>query len=69
MNKQEAVSEWRETELSAIRQQYEADKVPGYIARTESWNNWIDYMIRSGRLPERADGWTRPRECVAPWDR
>ena len=69
MSKQEAIAQWRETELEAVRQQYEPDNVPDYPARREAWNNWIDGMIKDDLLPARSGNWSHPVECIAPWER
>lgn len=63
MTKKQAVAVWREDVLPSVKEQYEQDGRPDRVARSESWNDWIDMMIRDRCVPRSAGDWTHPREC------
>lgn len=60
----DAIIMWRNTELPYIRREFEADGVPDYPARSESFNNWTDMLCKDGDISEwQYNNWTHPVEC------
>ncbi len=61
MTKKQAVAEYRETVLPAVRQQYERDGRIDKPARAEAWNNFTDYLCKSGQITMRQyETWGHP---------
>jgi hypothetical protein len=61
MTKSEAEAEFKEYVMPGLRTRYEQDGVPDKPARREAWNDFIDGLIRDGRLPSNAGNWSHPR--------
>jgi len=61
MTKKEFERRFREEVLPAVALKHERDGIPDRPARREAWKDEINFYIRQGDLPERADGWNHPR--------
>ncbi len=60
----DAINMWRDGILPFIQAEFEADGVPDYPARSESFNNWTDMLCKDGRISEwQYNNWTHPVEC------
>lgn len=67
MTFKEAEAAFREYVLPSIRDVYEANGVPDYIARAEKWNNWTDALCKDGTITEKQyETWSQPRCCNPP---
>lgn len=51
-SEEEVFDEWEIQMLPSVREQYEADGVPDKPARRESFNNFVDYLSKSGDISE-----------------
>lgn len=70
MTHEEAIELWRSDVLPGVRAEFEADGVPDYPARRESWNNWVWDMYESGSISDTSyENWEHPEENTAPWDK
>lgn len=64
MNKAEAVQQFREEVLPAVKATYEQDGKKDRIARREAWNNFTDALCKDGQITlSQYETWTHPREC------
>jgi len=64
MTKQEAVAQFKEYYMPAIREAYEQDGVPDYVARSEEWNNFTDYLCKDRRITNHQySTWIHPSIC------
>jgi len=64
MTKAEAVRDFKDYVMPAIREAYEADGVPDYVARSEEWNNFTDALCKSGEITTKQyESWTHPAIC------
>jgi CRISPR/Cas system-associated endonuclease Cas1 len=69
MSRDDVVQEFEIYNLADIKRRYEKDGVPDYIARSEEWNNYTDYLCQEGRITqEQYDTWDHPDCCNAPWE-
>ena len=64
ITREEAIFGWQESILPFIRQEYEQDGEPDYVARSESFSNYADMLCKSGDSSEwQYMNWTHPIEC------
>jgi hypothetical protein len=50
-----------------VREQYESDGIPDYIARRETWLNWTDSLCKDGEITQRKyDSWMAAACCDKP---
>ena len=64
MTRDEAVDQFLESYLPAVQRQYETDGEPDYIARSESWNNYVDFLNKSNKISDwQANNWSHPQCC------
>jgi hypothetical protein len=64
MNYECAVQDWLENILPHVVSTYEADGVPDYVARSESWNDYTDSLCRDGLIfTSDYEDWEHPVEC------
>ncbi len=64
MTKAQAVAEWRQYVLPAVKERYEQDGRPDYVARSEEWNNWTDSLCKDRRITmHQYETWSHPQEC------
>ena len=64
MTKKEAEKEFLEDVLPLVKDLYEKDHIPDYPARSEAWNNFIDYLNKEGRVTDKqASSWVCPTCC------
>jgi hypothetical protein len=61
VNKAQAFDSWRRDALPELRLTYERDGTLDRPARRESWNNFVDALIKAGALAESAGNWSHPR--------
>ena len=64
MTKAQAVAEFKEWVLPAIREKYEQDGKRDVIARSEAWNNFTDALCKEERITAKQyETWDHPRCC------
>jgi hypothetical protein len=64
MTKAEVLAMWRDEVLPHVKAKYEADGIPDYPARSESWGEFTDMLCKDGSITlAQYEGWTAPREC------
>lgn len=64
MTKQQAVADFKEHVIPNIRELYEQDGVPDYVARSEEWNNFTDALCQSGDITDKQyETWAHPAIC------
>lgn len=62
--KAEALAEWRSACLPSVVDTYEADGVPDYPARRESWSVFTDSLCKAGEISlKQYESWCSPPEC------
>ena len=50
--------------LPGIKEVYEQDGEPDWVARSESWNNWTDSPCKNSQISDwQYENWTHPRCC------
>ena len=61
MNKNQAIREFKEFEMPYIRETYEQDGIPDWIARREAWNNFTDMLCKNRQITsEQYETWDHP---------
>jgi hypothetical protein len=69
MTKQEAVQLFKRDFMPDIKRHYERDGKPDYVARSETWNNYTDFLCKDGQITEHQyDTWVQPAICC-PYER
>ena len=64
MTKKEAETEFKYTILPQIRLEFEWTGMKDIPARSEAWNEYTDYLCKSGRItPRQYSTWRQPRCC------
>jgi hypothetical protein len=64
MTKQEAVRQFKDEVLPYIKEKYEQDGKRDVIARSEEWNNFVDWLCQEGDITNwQCENWTHPRCC------
>jgi hypothetical protein len=64
MTKEQALKHFKRYDLKRVKQEFEADGVPDWPARREAWNNFTDYLQKSGHITMRQyESWTHPAIC------
>ncbi len=64
MTRDEAIDQFLESYLPTVQRVYEQDGVPDYIARSESWNNYVDFLNKSNKISDwQANNWSHPQCC------
>jgi len=64
VTKAQAVAEWREYVLPAVKERYEQGGRPDYVARSEEWNNWTDSLCKDRRITtHQYETWSHTSEC------
>lgn len=68
MTKDEAVRLFKRHDFKAVKELYEQDGVPDWPARREAWNNFTDYLQRSGQITmKQYETWGHPRITAGPY--
>jgi len=66
MTREKAIQIFIDHEIPDIKNAYEQDSIPDYIARRECWNSWLDWMCESGEInKDQAESWDVP-DCCEP---
>jgi hypothetical protein len=61
MTKQQALKQFRETRLPAVRRLYESDGRVDRPARCQEWNMYVDYLHADKLITtEQAETWSNP---------
>lgn len=61
VTKREALAQFREHALPAVRAQYEQDGRVDRVARAEAWSNWTDALCKDRQITRYQDShWTNP---------
>lgn len=64
MTKKEAIEEFLEYEMAAVKAYYESGGTPDYLARTQAWIQFTDDLHRHGRITNKQfESWTVPPFC------
>ena len=64
MTRKKAIQIFIDHELPDIKNKYEQDGIPDYIARREHWHNWLDWMCKSCEINwKEAEDWDIPDCC------
>lgn len=64
MTKKQAVTEFKETVLPAIREAYEQDGRRDVVARSEAWNNYTDMLCKDRLITtHQYNTWSHPACC------
>ena len=64
MTRDEAIDQFLESFLPTVQRVYEKDGVPDYIARSECWNNYVDFLNKSNKISDwQAANWSHPQCC------
>lgn len=64
MSKADAVADFKENVMPGVREAYEKDGRPDFIARSEAWNNFTDALCKDGLITmHQYETWTHPAIC------
>ena len=64
MTWEEACKKFETVHLPVIKDVYEQDGEPDWPARRESWNNFTDFLCKSGRISDwQYENWSHPACC------
>ena len=62
--REKAIQIFIDHEIPDIQNKYEQDAETDYIARSEAWHNWIDWMCENGEINyNQAKDWDLPDCC------
>ena len=61
MTKSEAVQEFKDYVMPGIREYFEQDGIPDWIARREGWNIFTDMLCKNNQITsEQYETWDHP---------
>jgi len=64
ITREQAIYGWQQSILPILRQQFEKDGEPDYVARSESFSDYADMLREDGDISEwQCFNWTHPVEC------
>jgi len=64
ITRDDAIYGWQQSILPVVRQQFEQDGEPDYIARSESFSDYADMLCQSGDISDwQQANWSHPAEC------
>jgi hypothetical protein len=67
MKKQDIVERFVESVLPLVHEKYESNGRTDYPARREAWNDYVDFLCKSGEVTEhQAATWVQPAFCNPP---
>jgi hypothetical protein len=67
MTKKEAEKIFKRYDLKRVKEVYEQDGIPDWPARQQAWNDFTDYLHKSGAITRRQyDSWTHPAITGGP---
>ena len=60
----EACERFENEILPIVQERYEKDGRIDECARSESWNNWTDYLCKEGKISDwQYENWSHPACC------
>ena len=64
ITRDDAIYGWQQSILPVITEQFEQDGEPDYVARSESFSDYVDNLRENGDISEwQCFNWTHPAEC------
>ena len=60
----QAIEEFKQTELPFVEIKYEQDGIPDLIARREAWHDFVNWLHENQEISDwQANNWTIPDCC------
>jgi hypothetical protein len=61
----DAVQRFEKEELPFIAREHEGDGIPDYVARSETWNNWVHCLCENQEISDwQYENWNHPSCCL-----